>query len=172
MSRYQGSTPNVSHHQPLASVLTVRYIQSFADGNKRIGRLTCNVPLLRAGLPPMSFIGVNKADYHAGMVYFYESGDTSLIADVIAEGYEAIAPSYMTAVSTIRMPRGVELREQARIEEIVSGIISDALREQVPPDVETRVREVFRHLNEEDRGIILENVLDTLASLNEANCIA
>jgi Fic family protein len=28
------------------------YLQAFSDGNKRVGRLSCNLPLLRAGLPP------------------------------------------------------------------------------------------------------------------------
>lgn len=34
------------------------YLQAFGEGNKRMGRLLSNEPLLRTGIPPLSFIGI------------------------------------------------------------------------------------------------------------------
>ncbi len=34
------------------------YLQSFGEGNKRMGLLLSSEPLLRTGLPPLSFVGI------------------------------------------------------------------------------------------------------------------
>lgn len=34
------------------------YLQAFGEGNKRMGRFLSNEPLLRTGIPPLSFIGI------------------------------------------------------------------------------------------------------------------
>ena len=57
------------------------YLQAFWDGNKRMGRLLSNEPLLRAGLPPLSFIGIDKTPYILGLIEFYEVGSTGLLGD-------------------------------------------------------------------------------------------
>ncbi len=36
------------------------YLQAFADGNKRMGRIFANVPLLTQGKPPLSFVGIDR----------------------------------------------------------------------------------------------------------------
>ena len=46
------------------------YLQAYIDGNKRMGRLMANVPLLWHGLPPISFIGINRSAYWSGLIIF------------------------------------------------------------------------------------------------------
>ena len=83
------------------------YLQTFEDGNKRTGRLACNVPLLSAGLPPMSFMSMDGAAYIAGLVVFYETGNPAVLADVVVETYTRIAPLYSSSAATRRVPRGI-----------------------------------------------------------------
>jgi hypothetical protein len=76
---------------PVASALylmtRIPYLQVFANGNKRTARLAANIPLLAAGLLPISFVDFRKADYILGMSAFYELGDIEVIQQVFVEGY-------------------------------------------------------------------------------------
>jgi Fic/DOC family len=148
------------------------YLQPFADGNKRIGRLSCNIPLLKAGLPPMSFVGVDKADYLTGLIVFYETGDLGLLAEVVSKGYASAAPSYAAALATRRQPRSVELHERERIEEAVRAIVERRLAGNAEDKTQETVAARFAHLSAEDRAVVAESVVDALASLNEVNSLA
>lgn len=65
----------------------IPYLQAFANGNKRTARLAANLPLLRAGLLPISFVDFGKADYVLGMSSFYELGDIQIMQRVFVDGY-------------------------------------------------------------------------------------
>lgn len=64
------------------------YLQPFADGNKRTSRAMCNVPLMLAGLPPISFMDFGKQDYIISMLSFYELGDTKFAAATFSSAYQ------------------------------------------------------------------------------------
>jgi len=89
----------------------IPYLQVFANGNKRTARLAANLPLLQAGLLPISFVDFKKADYVLGMAAFYELGDVQVLQKVFMEGY----------VRSI--VRGSDLPAALRI----NGLQSDAL---------------------------------------------
>lgn len=63
------------------------YLQPFQDGNKRTSRVVCNVPLLQAGLPPISFVDFGKQDYIVSLLAFYELGDVRLAERCFIEAY-------------------------------------------------------------------------------------
>lgn len=65
----------------------IAYLQPFQDGNKRTSRALCNVPLIQAKLPPISFIDFGKQDYIVSMLAFYELGDTRLAERCFVEAY-------------------------------------------------------------------------------------
>lgn len=65
----------------------IPYLQPFKDGNKRTSRAICNVPLIRAGLPPISFVDFGKQDYIVSLLAFYELGDTRLAERCLVEAY-------------------------------------------------------------------------------------
>ena len=44
---------------------TISYLQFFVDVHNGTGRLMANVPLLQAGLYPLSFLNVNKTEYRS-----------------------------------------------------------------------------------------------------------
>lgn len=76
---------------PIAAALylitRIPYLQAFANGNKRTARLAANLPLLKAGLLPISFVDFSKAEYVTGMSAFYELGNIQLIEDCFIRGY-------------------------------------------------------------------------------------
>ena len=66
----------------------IPYLQPFQDGNKRTSRAMCNVPLLQAGLPPISFVDFAKQDYIISMLAFYELGDVRLAERCFVAAYK------------------------------------------------------------------------------------
>lgn len=65
----------------------IAYLQPFRDGNKRTSRAICNVPLIQANLPPISFVDFGKKDYLVSMLAFYELGDTRLLERCFVDAY-------------------------------------------------------------------------------------
>lgn len=63
------------------------YLQPFSDGNKRTSRAICNVPLIKAKLPPISFVDFGKQDYLVALLAFYELGDIRLLERCFGEAY-------------------------------------------------------------------------------------
>ncbi|MCK6529431.1 Fic family protein [Myxococcota bacterium] len=149
----------------------IAWLQAFVDGNKRLGRLLCNVPLLWAGLPPLSFVGVDRGDYLAAIVAFYELGDATPLADAIASGYARAAPSYAAAVATRRMPRGVEVRERPRVEGAVSALVAAALAGG-PVDMNAFSAAFFADLPEEERRVLEASLREILKGLGPMNAVA
>ena len=66
----------------------IAYLQAFKDGNKRTSRAMCNVPLVQANLPPISFVDFGKQDYIISMLAFYELGDIQLAERCFVQAYQ------------------------------------------------------------------------------------
>jgi hypothetical protein len=103
------------------------YLQAFGDGNKRMGRLLCNAPLLAVGLPPLSFLGVDQTAYISGLIVFYETAEPELLGEALAAGYEVSAPSYQAAIASPRRPRPIELTERSRLAAAVREIVRSGI---------------------------------------------
>lgn len=149
----------------------VSYLQSFVDGNKRLGRLLCNVPLLWQGMPPMSFVGVDKADYLTGLIVFYELGDPSVLGRSVAFAYQGSAPSYSAALATRRIPRSVELQQRPRIEAMVQGYVEAAIAGSGEPPAAFAASRL-RELDEDDRQILEGTFVGIIAALTPENAAA
>ncbi|MDP2751828.1 MAG: Fic family protein [Rhodocyclaceae bacterium] len=63
------------------------YLQPFQNGNKRTARAICNVPLLQAGLPPISFVDFTKRDYILSLLAIYELNDFRLAEKGFLDAY-------------------------------------------------------------------------------------
>ncbi|SIQ05859.1 Fic/DOC family protein [Rhizobium sp. RU20A] len=145
------------------------YLQAFIDGNKRMGRLMSNVPLLWKGLPPISFIGVDRNAYLSGLILFYELGDPSLIAEAVVDGYVENSKNYAAAVATRRVPRSIEFRERTRIDHLVARIVDDQIDE---TDARSAALEFFADLEEEDREHLAQIVESIIAAISPENAYA
>lgn len=72
----------------------VPLLQAFEDCNKRTSRVAASIPLLAAGLSPLSFLETKHRDYVDGLLGVYEMNDVSLALDVFVESYMATASRY------------------------------------------------------------------------------
>lgn len=70
------------------------YLQPFADVNKRTSRVAANVPLLKAGFAPLSFVATDDREYIDGLLGVYELNEVALLKQVYLDSYLSSARSY------------------------------------------------------------------------------
>lgn len=75
------------YEQAFFLLVHLPYLQPFEDCNKRTARVACNIPLLKAGVVPMSWLDINDREYIDGILAVYERNDPSLLATVFYNGY-------------------------------------------------------------------------------------
>lgn len=124
------------------------YLQAFEGGNNRMGRLMANEPLLRAGLPPLSFNGIDRTLYALGLIAFYETATTGLLGDAFAAAYATSASGVDQSVQPRRAPQALEVHERDRIKPVMKFIFQERIPGTKIPMV---VEEVFGDLSESDR---------------------
>ncbi len=73
----------------------IAYLQAFADGNKRTGRVAANLPLLSGHCAPLSFVGVEKHDYVVAMLGVYERNDVAVAVDLFEWLYRRSMQKYL-----------------------------------------------------------------------------
>ena len=144
------------------------YLQAFGDGNKRMGRLLSNIPLLEAGMPPLSFVDIDRNGYILGLIDFYETSNTVLLADAISENYVLTAPYFQATYSTQRVPRKIEINEGQRIAGFIHRIVKDGV---VLPDIVGCVDDEFENLEDANREEIAVVILERLKGLNPSQAV-
>ena len=82
----------------------IPYLQAFDDVNKRTSRIACNIPLLQAGLAPMSFLAMDDAAYIDGLIGVYELNDVSLLRENYVEEHLASAENHRALHAELAMP--------------------------------------------------------------------
>jgi hypothetical protein len=80
--------------QALFVMVQLPYLQPFDDVNKRVSRLSANIPFKRNNLVPLSFIDVPNDLYIRGMLGVYELNRIDLIKDVYMWAYERSSLRY------------------------------------------------------------------------------
>ncbi|TAL65758.1 MAG: hypothetical protein EPN79_11300 [Burkholderiaceae bacterium] len=73
------------YEQAIFLLVHLPYLQPFADCNKRTSRLCSNIPLLRHGILPVSWMDVDKNDMEIGFSAVYEQGEPRLLAEVFVQ---------------------------------------------------------------------------------------
>lgn len=78
----------------LIAIAMISYIQSFADGNKRTGRMLANALLLANDYYPLSYRSVNETDYKKALVLFYEQNSLYHLKKIIWDQYKFALNTY------------------------------------------------------------------------------
>jgi Fic family protein len=87
------SRENIFEKALLALVL-LSYIQAFADGNKRLARITANALLLTNRHCPISFRTVDVMDYKKAMLLFYEQNNLSAFKRIFVNQFKFAVENY------------------------------------------------------------------------------
>ncbi len=107
------------------------YLQPFADINKRTSRLAANLPLFRANLCPLTFLGVPQEAYSRSILGVYEMTRVELLRDLFVWAYERSTQEYRAIRQELAEPDPQRLawRELVRktIREVVQHPDQDAL---------------------------------------------
>ena len=72
----------------------IPYLHPFPAFNARTSRVASIIPLLKAGLAPMSFFAIDDLAYRRGLLGVYELNNVSLLREAFVEGYIATAERY------------------------------------------------------------------------------
>jgi Fic family protein len=101
------------------------YLQAFYDANKRTSRISCNIPLIKDGLAPLSFVDFEKRRYLEGLIAFYELGDERLAKNAWLDAYLASAFRYLPFGEEARFALSVQRDEQlaAARRYVVDGVL-------------------------------------------------
>lgn len=97
----------------------IPYLQPFVDCNKRTARLLCNIPLLRAGLAPMSWMDVDRDAYRDALIAVYELNEPGMLSEVFEDGYMRSVEHFNIMLHSrepdeIVLKYGPEIRESVR----------------------------------------------------------
>ena len=99
------------------------YLQPFDDVNKRVSRLSANIPLIKSNLSPLSFEGVPRGAYTDAVLGVYELGKTALLRDVFIWAYERSAARYAAVRQSIGEPDPFRLRHRAALREVIGAVV-------------------------------------------------
>jgi hypothetical protein len=146
----------------------IPYLQAFDDINKRTSRVAANIPLLKAGLAPMSFLTMDDGAYIDGLVGIYELNNVALLREVYIDAYLASAENYRTLRAEVEAPDKAALAYRDFVREAVRRAVLDwkAFRP-------GRVMEmaVEAGIPEADRGQVVDYVGREFGGLHEGNAI-
>ena len=70
------------------------YLQAFEDVNKRTSRLSCNIPLIKSNLCPLSFTDVSREDYTVALLAIYEKNNVEPMLELFTWAYSRSCKEY------------------------------------------------------------------------------
>lgn len=103
------------------------YLQPFEDVNKRVARLSANIPLIQNNFSPLSFIDVPERVYIDAILGVYELNQIELLRDLFVWAYERSAARYSTAHQLLGEPDLFRLKYHAQITQVIGGVIQERL---------------------------------------------
>ncbi len=152
-------------------MLHISYLQPFIDINKRTGRTSANIPLLKNNLCPVSFYGIDKKLYIMGILEFYETGETHTISHAFLSSYKKSVQRYRSALNQV-----VNLEVDTISNRISHTWIIEFIKKNGKPNppiqfIKEQIKKGKYHLAPEIRKEIEQNVIQTIKNLNETKAI-
>ncbi|WED22746.1 Fic family protein [Vibrio sp. JC009] len=142
------------------------YLQPFADVNKRTSRLAANIPLLKANLCPLTFIGVPEEAYTKAILGVYEMNRVELLRDIYLWAYGESVREYVEVKRELVAPDMQKLHYRKRVKAIVREVILspelsplDIIQDSVSNESSERDKEIITALVTEELRIIHEGIL-------------
>lgn len=143
----------------------VPYLQPFTDVNKRVSRLAANIPFIKYGLCPLSFVDVPQRAYIEGTLAVYEHNRVDLLRDVFTWAYERSCQQFRAIAGTLPEPDPFRLKYRAELTEAVGTIV----REGKPNSFGDVRKLAARLVPAKDRPQFASMVSDELRHLHEGS---
>jgi Fic family protein len=143
------------------------YLQPFEDVNKRVARLSANIPLIQNNLSPLSFIDVPERAYIDAILGVYELNQIELLRDFFVWAYERSAARYSTVRQSLGEPDLFRLQYHTLITEAISGVIQKRFdKKQADLFIKEQANKFF---TEKERARFVEVVETEINALHEGN---
>lgn len=143
------------------------YLQPFEDVNKRVSRLSANIPLIKQNLSPLSFVDVPETTYISALLAVYELNRIELMREVFIWAYERSCSLYSATRKTLGEPDPFRTRYRSLIKGVVTSIVCGCL------DKKAAVATIKKYANESissaDQARFIELVENDLRGLHEGN---
>jgi Fic/DOC family protein len=109
--------------QALFAMVQLPYLQPFDDVNKRVSRLSANIPFIKRNLSPLSFIDVPRALYIEALLGVYELNKIDMLRDVFIWAYERSAARYAAVRQSLGEPDPFRFKHKAALRQIVGEVV-------------------------------------------------
>jgi Fic/DOC family len=155
------------YEQAFFAMVHLPYLQPFDDVNKRVSRLSANIPLIRSNLTPISFKDVPSDIYLRATLAVYELNRTELLADVFVWAVERSAQVYRAVRQSLGEPDPFRLRWR----DAIRSVIADAVRQRLDRSAAIAAAEDLAEtlLPTADRSRFRSTVISELDGLHEGN---
>lgn len=153
--------------QAFFGMVHLPYLQPFEDVNKRVSRLSANIPLIRLNLSPLSFVDVPTRAYIDGILGVYELNRVELLRDVFVRAYERSCARYSAVRQSLGEPDLFRLSYRSKIYEFVSAVVQGQMTKREA--IRWIARESDINISAEDKARFIEVVETELSSLHEGN---
>ena len=152
--------------QSFFALLHLSYLQAFEDGNKRTARIVANIPLLRADLCPVSFLGTPETAYINGILGVYELNRTELIRDVYVSTYMRTASHFHGERGRMIVPGELSFRYRTEISRAIRALVT--INPENPLDFIEKWSSNFAQLTQLERENLRHVVLEDCRNLTAA----
>jgi hypothetical protein len=158
---------NDPFEQAFFVMVQLPYLQPFDDVNKRVSRLSANIPLIRNNLSPLSFTDVPRATYTDAVLGVYELNKIELVRDVFIWAYERSANRYAAVRQSLGEPDPFRLRHRLALREVIGEIVRGRMdKAQATAHLKAWVQ---AHIESRDWEQFKDTAETELLSLHEGN---
>ena len=158
---------NDPFEQAFFVMVQLPYLQPFEDVNKRVSRLSANIPLIRENLCPLSFIDVPERAYVDGILGVYELNQTELLRDVFVWAYKRSCARYSAVRRTLGEPDPFRMRYRNIIANTVAMIVKNKRNKK---DATAYIKQQAQEqITAQDQRRFIEVIEIEVMSLHEGN---
>lgn len=121
------------YEQSFFMLAMLPYLQPFIDCNKRTARVMCNMPLLKHGITPLSWLDTDHLAYREALLCVYEYNDTTLLSEVFLESFMRASERFVV-MQRQREPSPISVKYRPMLRETMRArVLHD--EERLPPSV-------------------------------------
>ena len=153
--------------QAFFALVHLPYLQPFDDVNKRVSRLSANIPLIKGNLSPLSFEDVPRDLYTEAVLGVYEHKRVELLRDVFLWAYRRSAARCVAVRQSLGEPDPFRMRHR----EALRSVVGKAVRTRMNPrQASVHVAAWARdHIAREERERFREIAEREILGLHEGN---
>ena len=158
--------------QSVFLLLFLSYLQAFEDGNKRVARISANIPLIRANFCPNSFIETDENDYKLALRCFYETQETLPMVEVFMDSYIKSSERYDIIIGSSEKPNPILVENRKILKQIMGEVIREGvLLNKASEFIDKRIKEEGEGFSSEVSDFLKAYILTELEHLHEGKLV-